>query len=132
MRAVVIWAALGAGMLVATASAQAQQSPLDGPLAAPGEAASAPAANPAKPKAKPHKAHHAKAKPVREPAEAQDAAVPRQPGETPSARATAPADAVDLGMKWNGNNDTAAQTRFQNGPNNAFGSGAEVGMKLHF
>ncbi len=40
--------------------------------------------------------------------------------------------AIDLGMKWNGNNDTATQTRVQNYGGDASGAGAEVGLKFHF
>ena len=38
----------------------------------------------------------------------------------------------DLAMKWRGNNDTQTQTRVQNLDGNAQGTGAEVGLKLHF
>ena len=35
-------------------------------------------------------------------------------------------------MKWNGSNDTARDTRVQNYDGTAEGTGAEVGLKLHF
>ncbi len=44
----------------------------------------------------------------------------------------APADPLSLGMKWNGSNDNARDTRVQNYDGNAAGTGAEVGLKLHF
>ena len=60
--------------------------------------------------------------------------------ERPSSRAPRPslpsrprpADPLSFGMKWNGSNDNAAQTRIENLNGNATGTGAEVGMKLHF
>lgn len=39
---------------------------------------------------------------------------------------------LTLGMKWNGNNDSAGQTRIENLHGGAVGTGAEVGLKLHF
>lgn len=45
---------------------------------------------------------------------------------------TAPADPLSFGMTWNGNSDNARETRVQNYNAAAPGSGAEVGMKLHF
>jgi hypothetical protein len=38
----------------------------------------------------------------------------------------------ELGMKWNGNNDTATQTRAQNYGGDAEGAGAAMGLKFHF
>ena len=43
-----------------------------------------------------------------------------------------PASPLSLGMKWNGSNDNAVQTRTQNYGGDAQGAGAEVGLKLHF
>lgn len=106
------------------AAPAAAQSALDGPLAPPDAPAPAPAHH-AKAKAK--RVHHAAAKPAQPSAD-----IP-----APSARAARPAkaapdDPVSLGMKWNGSNDTAAQTRYENLNGNAPGTGAEVGLKLHF
>lgn len=39
---------------------------------------------------------------------------------------------ISFGMKWNGANDSAEKTRVQNYDGNAEGTGAEVGLKLHF
>ena len=101
------------------------QSALDGPLAAPDAAPAAPLHHP---KAKARKAHHASAKPAPEATDAAHAV----PADAPAPSHEAPADPLSLGMKWNGNNDSAAQTRSQNLDGNAAGTGAEVGMKLHF
>lgn len=124
MRAKVMVAALS--MAVAWAAPAGAQSPLDGPLAAP----DAPAAATPKPhaKAKAKKPRHVASKPAPD-VEATPERVPAA-AEAPSRRA--PADPLSLGMKWNGSNDTAGQTRSQNLDGGAFGSGAEVGMKLHF
>lgn len=46
--------------------------------------------------------------------------------------ATSPTNPVSFGMKWNGSNDNASQTRIENLNGQATGTGAEVGMKLHF
>ena len=64
----------------------------------------------------------------------------RLPAETPAvpaadlavAKPIPQADPVAFGMKWNGSNDSAGQTRIENLNGNAAGTGAEVGMKLHF
>ena len=134
MQARSIGVALAAGLaMAATAMPALAQSPLDGPLASPD--ATPPAVHAATPHArfKPRKVRHAAAKGAKVPAAESDAAVPRPTSaEAPSSSKTAPGDAVDLGMKWNGSNDGSAQTKFQSGPNTSPGSGAEVGMKLHF
>ena len=129
MRARLILAALAAS--VSLAAPALAQSPLDGPLAVPDAAPStqAPATHA---RTKPRKTHHAAAKGAKLPAAAADAAVPRPTSAEAPAHAAAPADAFDLGMKWNGSNDGSAQTKFQSGPNTSPGTGAEVGMKLHF
>jgi len=41
-------------------------------------------------------------------------------------------DPLSFGMKWSGSNDTAEKTRVQNYNAGADGTGAEVGLKLHF
>ncbi len=51
---------------------------------------------------------------------------------TDTTKATAPTDPVSFGMKWNGSNDSAGQTRIENLNGGATGTSAEVGMKLHF
>ena len=43
-----------------------------------------------------------------------------------------PVDPIEFGGKWSGNNDTAEKTRVQNYNGDAFGTGGEVGLKLHF
>ena len=130
MKACWIGAALAAGLMMAVTASETSalaQSALDGPLATPDAAPATHA------KRKPRKAHHAAAKTAKMPAAAEaDAAVPRPTSAEAPARAAPPVDPVDLGMKWNGTSDGSAQTRFQNGLDGAFGSGAEVGMKLHF
>ena len=42
------------------------------------------------------------------------------------------ADPLSFGMQWNGSNDSARATRVQNYDGDAAGTGASVGMKLHF
>ncbi len=114
-----------------TASPAIAQEP-SGPLDAP-----APASAVAKP-ARHSTAHRAKAA-----ATAKRTAVPasaRLPVATPAmptadvaaSKPVPPTDPVSFGMKWNGSNDNAAQTRIENLNGNATGTGAEVGMKLHF
>ena len=132
MQARLIGVALAAGLAWAsTASVRpASAQSLDGPLSASDAAPPTDRAVHARPK--PHKAHHAAAKGAKAPATQSDAAVPRPTAaEAPSSK-TVPGDAFDLGMKWNGSNDGAAETKFQSGPNTSAGTGAEVGMKLHF
>ena len=43
-----------------------------------------------------------------------------------------PSSHPELAMKWNGNNDTATQTRTQNYGGDAEGTGAAMGLKFHF
>ena len=133
MQARVIGVAFAAGLAMAAMALPAlAQSPLDGPLASPDATPPVAHAAPPRAKSKPRKVRHAAAKGARVPAAESDTAAPRPTSaEAPSSR-TAPGDAVDLGMKWNGSNDGSAQTKFQSGPNTSPGSGAEVGMKLHF
>ncbi len=133
MQARLIGVVLAAGLaMAATAMPALAQSPLDGPLASPDATPPAVHATTPHAKSKPRKLHHAAAKGAKVPGSESDAAVPRPTSaEAPSSK-TAPGDAVDLGMKWNGSNDGSAQTKFQSGPNTSPGSGAEVGMKLHF
>lgn len=126
MRALLLCASIA---LVLGAASAFAQSPLEGPLAAPDFA---PLATPPKPKAT--KGTHRKstktarrAPPKTDDAPAADGAA--QPLVQPSG---GPANPVDFGMKWNGSNDNAAQTRAQNYDGSAQGTGAEVGMKLHF
>ena len=124
MRAKLIMAALS--VAAAWVVPAAAQSSLDGPLAAP----DAPAATTLKPhaKVKAKKPRHVATKPAPD-AEARPERVPTAT-DIPSREV--PADPLSLGMKWNGNNDSAAQTRSQNLDGGAVGTGAEVGMKLHF
>lgn len=117
-------------VLVPASSARAQglSDPLDTPTAA---------STPTKP-SKHAAAHRAKAANT-----ARRTAVPasaRLPLETPAvpvaqtsvAKSNTPVDPISFGMKWNGSNDSASQTRLENLNGNATGTGAEVGMKLHF
>ena len=62
-----------------------------------------------------------------------------EPNAAPTAKPTTrkpmiePAtDPVSLGMKWNGSNDSAEQTRIQNYGGTAPGTGASVGLNYHF
>ncbi len=117
--------------VVPASSARAQG--LSGPLDTPTTTASTPT-KPSK-----HAAvHRAKAANT-----ARRAAIPasaRLPLEKPAGPATqtnvaksnAPVDPISFGLKWNGSNDSAGQTRIENLNGNATGTGAEVGMKLHF
>jgi hypothetical protein len=56
----------------------------------------------------------------------------------PAGKAKADADDAtlithpDLAMKWNGNNESATQTRVQNYGGDAQGAGAAMGLKFHF
>ena len=105
------------------------QTMLDGPLAAsetPAPAVSS-KARPAKSvKVHPKVAHHAKApSPDRSKAETPER-------DIPVARRTTEDNPLSLGMKWNGSNDNASQTRVQNYGGEASGTGAAVGLKLHF
>ena len=58
--------------------------------------------------------------------------MPAEPVAEPGAKTSAPGSPLSLGMKWNGSNDSAGQTRVQNYNGNTQGTGAEVGLKLHF
>ena len=51
---------------------------------------------------------------------------PRKPVSEPAT------DPLSLGMKWNGSNDSAEQTRIQNYGGTAAGTGASVGLNYHF
>lgn len=53
-------------------------------------------------------------------------------GTAETRKAAASDNPLSLGMKWNGTNDTTTQTRVQNYGGEATGTGAEVGLKLHF
>lgn len=122
---------LGVAATIVTISGAAAQG-LSGPLAGPD------GASPATKATKHSAAHRAKpakaAKQVALPAsEGWSTRAPAKPSaETIAAKPTAPADPLSFGMKWNGSNDNAAQTRIENLNGNATGTGAEVGMKLHF
>ena len=122
----------GAGRLlwvvatIATGSAAAAQG-LSGPLAGPDSASPA--------KAVKHPSHRAKAaKPAALPAsEGWPTRAPTKPtAEAIASKPSTAADPLSFGMKWNGSNENAAQTRIDNLNGNAAGTGAEVGMKLHF
>ena len=92
-----------------------------------GKAGPATAAKTPRPKIKhPKTATHAKIPPT----DAAKAGTPER--DTPVARRTTEDDPLSLGMKWNGSNDNASQTRVQNYGGDAAGTGAAVGLKLHF
>ena len=113
------------------------QSLTDGPLAAPGAPASSEAVKGRPPAhAKTSAAKTRVAKTTRgSNAQAADVDERREPASTPAPRhpATKPAsDPFSLGMKWNGSNDNAEQTRIQNYGGSAAGTGASVGLNYHF
>ena len=110
------------------------QSLLDGPLAAPD------ARTPSKAvRAKPAKAPTAKARAAKTTSGVDAKAAhlddqresPSKPMPHRSAAEPTP-DPLNLGMKWNGSNDTAEQTRIQNYGGSATGTGASVGLNYHF
>ena len=119
-------------MLAMSASSAVMAQALEGPLAAVDE--------PTEPSSTPKSAKHAtarRAKPVAKRTETPLAKRLPSPTATPTAevgaaKSTAPTDPVSFGMKWNGSNDSVGQTRIENLNGNAVGTGAEVGMKLHF
>ncbi len=116
------------------------QSLTDGPLATPGVPASSQAAEGRR---SPHaKTSAAKVRAARtihgSNAQAADLEYRREP-TSPTAKpaprrpATEPAsDPLSLGMRWNGSNDNAEQTRIQNYGGSAAGTGAAVGLNYHF
>lgn len=109
---------------VASAGAAAAQSSTEGPLAVP---------NAVPTKAKSSKPSHHKKVVHRETTQSSDYNTSSQiPQPVIHAGHDAPADPLSLGMKWNGSNDDARATRVQNYDGNAVGTGAEVGLKLHF
>ena len=60
---------------------------------------------------------------------------PTSPAAKPATRkpvAEQASDPLSLGMKWNGSNDSAEQTRIQNYGGTAAGTGASVGLNYHF
>ena len=133
MRRVIIW--LSACCL--TGGVACSQTP-EGPLGAPSPVAQsrAPSASTSEPHQAAtsravHRRHAAKTHATRPAARDQNA-----PAATPTAAATTAAsradDPLSFGMKWNGSNDNGVQTRTQNYNGNAEGTGAEVGLKLHF
>ena len=79
-------------------------------------------------------AHRSKAASRRASAAARlPADVPSPSGaEVTSAKVAVPSDPLSFGMKWNGSNESAGQTRIDNLNGGAVGTGAAVGMKLHF
>ena len=118
-------ALLAAGIAATTAAAQAPPG-VQGPLGEPGTTA------PIKVKPKPAKRarKHAATPAADLPRDAADAS--RAPVPTSSHGAAPAADPISLGFKWQGTNDTAEKTRVQNYNGDAAGTGAAVGLKLHF
>ena len=118
------------------------QSLTDVPLAAPGAPASSEAVKgrpPAHAKTSAAKIRAAKTRAAKTTrgsnAQAADVDERREPTSTPAPRhqTTKPAsDPFSLGMKWNGSNDNAEQTRIQNYGGTAAGTGASVGLNYHF
>ena len=115
------------------------QSLPDGPLSAPNaivtppaKAAPAKAASPKTALAKTRKPKKAAAAAVADPLA--DTVPERRPTKAATAKPVkdTSADPLSLGMKWNGSNDNAEQTRIQNYGGGAAGTGASVGLKYHF
>ena len=116
------------------------QSLTDGPLAGPDAPTSIEpfkGTQPARAKTSTAKNHAARTK-KRNNAQAADLDGRREPAPStskpaPSRPAKGPApDPFSLGMKWNGSNDNAEQTRIQNYGGSAAGTGASVGLNYHF
>ena len=114
---------------------------LTGPLAAQGKAAAPTVSNPAGPlvegpAAKPPARHAAAVKRKRTLAshetQADKPMADADHAPVATRNAALPDDPVSLGLRWNGNNDSATQTRTQNYGGNAVGAGAAVGLNLHF
>ncbi len=116
---------------MATASVAAAQD-ISGPLSNPDGGSL-----PAKP-AKRATAHRAKpASTAKRTAGRASARLPAEAPAVPTAdmgavKRSAPVDPISFGMKWNGSNESAGQSRIDNLNGSATGTGAEVGMKLHF
>ena len=122
------------------------QSLTDGPLALPGMPAPSEAIKGKVNKAKPAthakmstaKIHAAKTtnKTGTKAADLDDESAPTvSPTAKPATRkpvAEQASDPLSLGMKWNGSNDSAEQTRIQNYGGTAAGTGASVGLNYHF
>lgn len=122
--------AVAVGLCVAGA-AHAQG--LAGPLAPSDSPPTAAAVGAAPVKRSARRAKAAAPKRTAVPASARLPAEPRVPVPEPvAAGASGGTNPVSFGMKWNGSNDNAAQTRIENLNGQATGTGAEVGMKLHF
>ena len=54
------------------------------------------------------------------------------PKPVPRAATARTPDPLSLGLKWNGSNDNAEQTRIQNHGGTAAGTVASVGLNYHF
>ena len=122
-RIATVAALLIASSWVGAGHAQVAESPLSQPDAP--VAVRKPPAKAAKPANKAH---------VRKSATA-SSLPPRAAPTVPSAEGTPPAiadDPLSFGFKWQGTNDTAEKTRVQNYNGTATGTGAAVGLKLHF
>jgi hypothetical protein len=115
---------IGLTALVAMSTGALAQSATEGPLADPNAISPVPIARKIEKKAKRHK-------PSRTTQNTDPSAKP-VPTATPAPGTPLPDDPVSFGMKWNGTNDNAQQQRIQNYNGTLPGTGAEVGMKLHF
>ncbi len=117
--------------LAAMSGPGSAQSLEQGPLAAPAPAAIAAMRHKAKPR------HRGSAKTeanMRGPRVDDERNGPARAALPPAGQGAANGygDPVSFGMKWNGSNDTARETRIQNFDGTNSGTGAELGMKLHF
>lgn len=116
------------------------QTALEGPLAAPVALGGAPTSlgvptrtsTGAQARTKARKTHHAavKAPDIGFSKGASQAAT--RDHQISAGGSTSTADPLSIGMKWHGSADDARETRVQNYNGNAAGTGAEVGMQLHF
>ena len=124
MRGAWIGLSFGVAMLVSAGTGLAQGA-LEGPLGAPDASIAAPVGKTPGTKQKNHRARKADMSEATK-ARATSASLP----EPKTASETV--NPLSLGMKWSGSNDNAEQTRVQNYGGAAAGTGAEVGLKLHF
>ncbi len=107
--------------------ASAQEGPLHEPSAVPAAAKTRPA------KAAKTRARKTGSLPTKADALPQPSSAPTSlPFSAARRNATTPANPISFGLKWNGANDTAERTRVQNYNGEAAGTGAAVGLKLHF
>ena len=122
------WIWVSSAFLLGLAAPTRSQSTFEGPLAAPGAALEKPVAKPKKHQA----AKPAKTSKATQAGDFKQVPPRATPPVIPDQKTPSVSDPVSLGMKWNGSNDGTTQTRTQNYNGGAQGTGAEVGLKLHF